>query len=84
MPVLSWIRADGFGSGEGCLIKCGAQRMEKESVTSGGFAAGILRITALCFFGYAKARFRVPPTGLRVQATTLVNDPGHPDVYFSQ
>jgi hypothetical protein len=36
--------------------------MEMESVTSGGFAAGILRITALCFFGYAKARFQVPPT----------------------
>jgi hypothetical protein len=60
--VLSWIRADGFGSGEGCLIKCGAQRMEMESVTSGGFATGILRTTALYFFGYAKARFRVPPT----------------------
>jgi hypothetical protein len=33
-----------------------------ESAASGGFAASILRITALYFFGYAKARFRVPPT----------------------
>jgi hypothetical protein len=49
--VLSWIRADGFGSGEGCLMKYGAQRMEMESITSGGFVTGILRITALYFLG---------------------------------
>jgi hypothetical protein len=58
--VLSWIRADGFGSGEGCLIKCGAQRMEMEFVTSGGFATGILRITALYFLGMRRLDFESP------------------------
>jgi hypothetical protein len=42
------------------LIKCGAQRMEMESVTSGGFATGILRITALYFLGMRGLDFESP------------------------
>jgi hypothetical protein len=49
--VLSWIRVDGFGGDEGCLPKRDARRVEMESAASGGFAAGILRITALYFLG---------------------------------
>jgi hypothetical protein len=49
--VLSWIRVDGFGGDEGCLPKRDARRMEMEYATSGGFAAGILRMAALYFLG---------------------------------
>jgi hypothetical protein len=49
--MLNWIRVDGFGGDEGCLPKRDARRMEMESTTSGGFAAGILRMAALYFLG---------------------------------
>jgi hypothetical protein len=49
--VLSWIRVDGFGGDEGCLPKRDARGVEMESAASGGFAASILRITALYFLG---------------------------------
>jgi hypothetical protein len=49
--VLSWNHADGFGSGEGYPMKSYARRMKMEPAASGGFAASILRITALYFLG---------------------------------
>jgi hypothetical protein len=49
--MLNWIRVDGFGGDEGCLPKRDARRVEMESTTSEGFAAGILRMAAPYFLG---------------------------------
>jgi hypothetical protein len=63
--VLNWIRANGFGSDEGCLIKSDARRMEMESAASGGIAASILRITAL-YFWVCEGSIPNPPNRERV------------------